>query len=255
VRTRQSVLDFAAGAMPPVEYECAMLQSMLLDAQTTASGRAAEPPGVRLYTIRAADSEGHRSAARILVNRMYAWRGYVGASTAPAIRQAEQVTLVASEHGETVATLTVGFDGAAGLFVDDLFDDRTATLRATHAHLCEFTKLAVDGLVRSKRVLASMFHMAFLHALEVGHCDLILIEVNPRHVRYYQRMLGFEPQSEQRMNRRVGAPAVLLSLEMHHASAQIARFGGRPELASSERSLYPYFFSPVEVAGILRRVN
>jgi hypothetical protein len=232
-----------------------MLQSMLLDSQVPASARMGAPSGERLYTIRAADTDGHRSAARILVSRMYEWRGYAGASAAPVLREAEQVTLVASEQGTTLATLTVGFDSAAGLFVDDLFDDRTAPLRATHDHLCEFTKLAVDGLVRSKRVLASLFHMAFLHALEIGHCDLILIEVNPRHVRYYQRMLGFEQRGQQRLNQRVGAPAVLLSLEMHHAATQIARFGGRPELAAAERSLYPYFFSPIEVAGILRRVN
>jgi hypothetical protein len=232
-----------------------MLKTMLLDDRPTASSQDRASSGVRLYTIRAADSDGHRSAARILVNRMYAWRGYAGASTASAVREGDQVTLVASDHGTTLATITIGFDGAAGLFVDDLFEDCTAPLRHTHASLCEFTKLAVDGLVRSKRVLASLFHMAFLYAREIRHSDLILIEVNPRHVNYYQRMLGFEVRGDERMNRRVSAPAVLLSLDMEHAAAQIARFGGRPELAGSERSLYPYFFSASEVSGILHRVN
>ena len=32
--------------------------------------------GQRLFKIRAADTEGHRSSASILVNRRYAWRGY-----------------------------------------------------------------------------------------------------------------------------------------------------------------------------------
>jgi hypothetical protein len=236
-----------------------MLQSMLLNdrpqAPLTAGQVDDRSSGERLYTLRAADTDGHRSAARILVNRMYAWRGYAGAASPIALRESEQVTLVASEHGATVATITVGFDGPAGLFVDDLFDDCTAPLRESHGVLCEFTKLAVDGVVRSKRVLASMFHMAFLHAQVVRRCDLILIEVNPRHVRYYERMLGFLPRSQERINRRVNAPAVLLSLEMRYAADQIARFGGRAELAATERSLYPHFFSPLEVAGILRRVS
>ena len=40
--------------------------------------------------------------------------------------------------------------------------------------------------------------------------DYVVIEVNPRHVRYYERMLGFEVIGPERMNPRVEAPAVLL---------------------------------------------
>jgi hypothetical protein len=81
-----------------------------------------------------------------------------------------------------------------------------------------------------------------------------VIEVNPRHVRYYQRMLGFQIMGPQRMNRRVLAPAVLLCLDFNHTRTQIARFGGQPEAASIERSLYPLSFSEAEEAGILARL-
>lgn len=209
----------------------------------------------RLFTLRAADSEGHRSSARILVNRMYAWRGYTtSAATLDGEGAADRVTLVATEHDETVGTITIGFDGPEGLRVDELFRDEADALRREHGVLCEFTKLAVDGAVRSKRVLASLFHVAFICAYEIKGCDRILIEVNPRHVRYYQRMLGFDVHSGERLNERVNAPAVLLSLCMRHAREQINRFGGHAELAAAERSLYPYFFSAAEEAGILHRV-
>ena len=51
------------------------------------------------------------------------------------------------------------------------------------------------------------------------------------------------------------APTVLLSLELSHARSEIAKFGGRPDLAATEKSLYPYFFSPADEAGIVNRLN
>jgi hypothetical protein len=240
----------------PVETESS-LRSMLLDGSVDAAAAGQHAAGSRrLFTIRAADTDGHRSSARILVNRMYAWRGYSSArAPATSPQQSETITLIAHDHDATVGTLSIGFDGGAGLLVDELFHEEVQRLRRADRALCEFTKLAIDGAVRSKRVLASLFHMAFLCASEIGRCERILIEVNPRHVRYYQRMLGFELHGEERLNLRVNAPACLLSLDMAHAGEQIARFGGRPESALVERSLYPYFLSATEVAGILQRVQ
>ena len=85
--------------------------------------------------------------------------------------------------------------------------------------------------------------------------DDLVIEVNPRHVRYYQRMLGFETIGKTRHNRRVDAPAVLMRLRFSHAHEQVERFGGRPDLGLSERSLYPYFFSVAEEASIVGRLR
>jgi len=208
----------------------------------------------RLCTVRAADSDGRRSSANILVNRMYAWRGYDCAQGG--VRQNQnRITLVATEHDSTVGTLTIGLDGASGLLIDDLFPDEAHGMRRDRTVLCEFTKLAVDRSVQSKAVLASMFHMAFIYAHEVNRCDRVLVEVNPRHVRYYERMLGFVVRGSERTNLRVNAPAVLLSLDLSHARTQIDRFGGKPELAPVERSLYPYFFSHEEELGIVQRLH
>jgi hypothetical protein len=82
-----------------------------------------------------------------------------------------------------------------------------------------------------------------------------LIEVNPRHVRYYQSMLGFEVVGGERHNSRVSAPAILLSLDLSHAREQIRLFGGKPELSVTERSAYPHFFSSQDEAGIVGRLQ
>ena len=207
----------------------------------------------RLFTIRAANSLGQRSCASILINRMYATRGY-RCSGLPAQASPDKITLTASEHDDVMVPITVCFDSSHGLAVDQLFRREVDALRR-QGRVCEFTKLAMDSLVRSKRVLASLFHVAYIFAHRIHRVQRLLIEVNPRHVRFYERMLGFKVQGPARHNPRVDAPAVLMVLDFAHAHAQIASFGGRQELADDERSLYPYFFSVTEEAGIVARVR
>jgi hypothetical protein len=206
------------------------------------------------FQIRAADTERGRSKARILVERLYATRGYRTTLTAP-FDLANRMTLVATDAGRTIGTLSVRFDGDEGLAADDLFRAEADALRADGRQLCEFTKLAVDTSARSREVLASLFHVAYLFAHRLGGYRMLLIEVNPRHVDYYERMLGFRALAPERLNRRVNAPALLLGLDFRHAAAQIARLAGLRSLASGERSLYPWFFSAAEEKGILHRLR
>lgn len=209
--------------------------------------------GDEAFKIRAADSWGARNSASMLISRLYASRGY---RSSPLSDRADpaQVTLVASKQDSVVGTLTVRFDSHEQLLADALFPDEVNALRASGRQLCEFTKLAIDGLVRSQRVLAALFHVAFIHA-RVRGCDDLLIEVNPRHVRYYETKLGFKVLGPQRLNRRVNAPAVLLSLDLWFAQEQVARFGGGVATGAKERSLYPFAFSTAEESGIVGRLK
>ncbi len=207
----------------------------------------------RLYQISSAQSCGQRSSASSLIQRMYATRGYVSAAL-PAEPPPTRMTLVASEHDTTVGTLSVGFDSPMGLHVDALFLPEVDVLRQAGRQVCEFTSLAMDQLVRSRRVLASLFHMAYIHAHRVRGFDTLLVEVNPRHVLYYRRMLGFEVMAPQRHSARVHAPAVLLGVNFSYIRDQIERFGGSLGNAQGERSMYPDFFSPSEEASIVHRL-
>jgi len=211
--------------------------------------------GRRSLTIRAANCDGSRSSAHILVNRMYAARGYT-TSSVPDHSNPNRITLVASDAGETVGTITVSFDSPQGLLVDESFGAEVAQLRDEGFLLCEFIKLAIDGVVRSKKVLASLMDAAFLCAREVRRCDKVLIEVNPRHVRFYESMLGFKVLRRDRMNHRVNAPAVLMSLDLAFADQQVqgAHEGGGTT-ADSKRSLYRHGFSPEERSGLVNRLR
>ena len=219
---------------------------------------AEQPDGVSIEAshlkIRLANTEGRRSKASYLIERQFAWRGYQVAPFADV--PANRITLAAfSRDEQPIATITVGVDSPAGLVVEAIYPNEVRALRAAGKRLSEFTKLAVDNMVRSKSVLAAIFHIAYIYAYRVRGCTDLVIEVNPRHVRFYESMLGFEQYGEQRMDSRVNAPAVLLKLVLAHAEAEIARFGGHAELANRVRALYPLFFSVDEETGIEGRLR
>ncbi len=211
-----------------------------------------EPAGKR-FKLRLADTDDRRNSANCLVQRRYAWRNYKLGETRGS--DPTRIALAAHGHNGIVGTVSVGLDAGAGLFVDELYPDEASALRRDGRRLCEFTKLAIDNDVRSTPLLAALFHLAFIYARRMYYCTDLLIEVNPRHVSFYRRMLGFQQLGLQRVNPRVAAPAVLLGLCLAHAETQIASYGGHPHLYTSVRSLYPYAFSPHEEVGIEKRLR
>ena len=117
-------------------------------------------------------------------------------------------------------------------------------------------RLALDHEVSdNKALLARLFHLAFLHAYRLAGCRLLVIEVNPRHVPFYRRMLGFKVAAEARLNPRVNAPAVLMTLDLIYGAEQIGRYGGSPTNASVTRTRYPYFYSTADEAAILAKLR
>ncbi|TXL68400.1 N-acyl amino acid synthase FeeM domain-containing protein [Zeimonas arvi] len=202
-------------------------------------------------TIRLADDNGRRNQASYLLHKRYGWRGY---TTAQLPDDPNCVTLVALDDAAAVATLTIGFDSPAGMSACELYPDEVSRLRETGARLCEFTRFAVDRSDRSLELLAMMFHVAYLLARRQRGATHVLAEVNPRHLHFYTRMLDFQQIGPERTCPRVNAPAVLLSLSLEFGERQIARYGGKRELARKIRSLYPLSFSTAEEAGIAERL-
>lgn len=216
--------------------------------------------GAEVFHVRLADTSGHQEAAGLLIRKMYSWRGYAvdgddtGAGEDACAARAGRITLFAECRGVVVGTMGLCLDGAVGLPADENFRDQLDILRARGRRLSEPSRLAIDAGM-TKRVFASMIHVSYLYAHVLHGFTDYVIEVNPRHVAFYQRMLGFELVGPSRPCSRVGAPAVLLRLPLFHMGAQIAACGGHPELQSDERSFYPFFFAPAEEAGIVARLK
>lgn len=205
----------------------------------------------RTFMIRLADTDEGRNSASLLISKMYSTRGY---NVAKMEKDPYRITLSASDKGAVIGTVTLGIDSPKGILVDEIFKDHSDLYRARGARLCEITKLAFDPQIKSKMALASLFHVLYIYARYVYQCTDVLIEVNPRHRRFYSTMLDFADQAELRHNTRVDAPAYLMWLSVAHMGEQIARMGGTSSNPGTERSLYPYFFSPREEIGLAGRI-
>lgn len=216
------------------------------------SGGASVSLTEQQFKIRLANSDGRRESASLLIKKLYAWRGYD--VSAMDLDHPNRITLMADTHGDPIGTITIGLDSPAGLLVDSLYHDEIEKLRQQGCHVCEFTKLAVDQDIKSKRVLASLFHLACIYAHRIHGATDIAIEVNPRHALFYRRMLGFTVLGEERMCPRVQAPAILLRLEFAYLNRQVEQYGGTYHEIPGVRSFYPFFFSKQDEEGITQRL-
>jgi len=195
------------------------------------------------------DGEAFR-AAYDLINDRYAWRGYGASHRIPS--DAHHTTFTAEVDRTVVGTITLGVDSELGLSIDDTFSEAAEQARrVTGAKICELTKLAFDPGIRSKAVLASLFHIAFIYGTSTSECTDLFIEVNPRHAGFYETMLGFERVGAVVTNQSVSAPSQLMRLKVDAIRRGIREHAGKADAAPG-RSLYPYFFSQAQEQQVRR---
>ena len=206
--------------------------------------------------VRFADDEGLRSQASILVNRLYARRGYGGFHRLES--GDHSTTFTATSEDQVVGTITLTVDTPTGLATDQTFKAELDRFRAIPGvRLCELTKFAVDPATNSPRALAALFHVIFIYGKQRYDCTDLLIEVHPRHVRYYEVMLGFTRVGAPRIDGSVewwprDVPVQLLRLRVADIRRQIDLHAGGK--CGAARSLYRHFFSAAEERGIAARV-
>ena len=203
------------------------------------------------FKIRLSGTRNSAADVGALVDRRYAERGY----DLPGQKRDQNLyTFVAYDEGALVGTVSIRLDSAdRGLSADELYRDEINQFRSLDQRVCEFTRLAVDASV-SKPVLAGLFHTAYLYAARMRGFHLAVIEVNPRHVVFYRRALGFRVIGPERLNERVNAPAVLLCVPFSTVATGLHKNAGQPE-RSDGRSLYVHGFTTDEEAGILKRLR
>lgn len=210
-----------------------------------------ETEATRSIAIRLADCHGQRSNASMLINRKYVQRGYGTNHKVPTAPNC--VTFTASSEDNIIGTLSLTVDSVAGLALDQTFKEELDAIRKEPGvKICELTKFAVDSSESSLKLLAALFHIIFIYGTgKFGGTDLF-IEVNPRHRRFYQAMLGFKPVGGVKTNTTVDAPSQLLWLKVSDIRRSIDLHAGKP--AGGSHSLYPLFFSPKEERGIFARL-
>jgi len=202
-------------------------------------------------TLCVANTESERNSANMLINRMYSWRGY-GANHQVSAND-HSTTFTASSEGRVIGTLTLAVDSEAGLALDGTFPQEMAEFRSRPgAKICELTKFAFDTEAPSKPLLAALFHIIFIYGSHRHRCTDLFIEVNPRHCRFYEAMLGFKRVGSLKTNAAVNAPSQLLWLKVSDIRRNIDDHCA--QAVKDKRSLYPYFFSADEEIAIYTRL-
>lgn len=191
------------------------------------------------YSIRLISSTDDEKEANALIERMYAQRGYEICEAPQLQPHANQLILEARTTCQLVGTLTFRMDSELGLAADALYKYELDGLRAEGRKLAEFSKLAFDPAPESPGVLAVMISIAYTFARIVHGSSDVIMEVNPRHLPFYNRMLGAQQIGPLRTCQRVAAPAVLLHGEIGYMDNQVRKQAGKP--TTRKRSLYSDF--------------
>ena len=219
-----------------------------------------EPPRTRelartrdKFRIKLAGSHDTRHDTSVLIEKMYSWRGYggrVNMDEAP-----NRITINAEFRGSIYGTLTVNIDSPVGLACEVVYPEIVQSLRDQGRKICEFGKFAVEQSVRSKRLLATLFHLTYIYANKLHGCTDALIEVNPRHVAFYGRYLEFSECGPERWCERVNAPAVLMRMDFDEKRPRMEELAGHWRQLPEEKSFYKYFMSPQEEATVVARLT
>ena len=202
------------------------------------------------FKVRLARTENNIGSASMLVQKMYATRGY---PANPIKGGPMNFTLVVYQEDRPVGTVTLALDTGQGLAADQLYKENVDKLRAEGARLGELTKLAIDRHAGSKYIFGSLLHMVYIYAKRIYNYTDVILEIVPHHVLYYVKMLGCEVIGEEKLNTRVNFPVKLLRLNGTYVAEMIRLYGGQGEKADT-RTLYAYFFSEADEEGITQRL-
>jgi len=171
-------------------------------------------------TVHIAHSSHDHHLAEALVKERYTWRGY---QLTPHVHHPQRKTFLAYSGDQLLGTLSILLDSNTGLVADGLFKPELDRYRKLGHRVCELGKLAISGAGNSRGVATALFNMAYLYGRTIHHVTDTFIEVNPRHVSFYRRLLGFDVIAKRRHCPRVNAPAILMHLDVAHADRQISQ--------------------------------
>jgi hypothetical protein len=224
-----------------------------VDTASPTDGREA----VSSFKIRLAGSEERRRVAHMLVHKMYSTRGYKTDTPDPAsaVEYPARLTLLLSDrHERPRGTMSLIFDVGDGLPADTAFADLLNPMRAEGRRLAEVSRLAIDDGGGGTYLVAGMAQVLLIYSTAIHHFTDWIIEVNPRHVAYYKRMLGFETMGDPRQCARVEAPAVLMRIRLADMVARAQASAGKAGRKAGDRSMYAYFIDPGEAHAIAHRL-
>ncbi len=209
-------------------------------------------------TVEIANDRVSREQAYRLAYRVYQRSGLTDLGpgkwcVSPFDTHPQTLTLLAQDQSNVpLATVSTVYDSSKGLPCDEVYHQEINALRKKGYTLAEVTRLAIDSNPAQARVLLlELFNNMYLFTRHVRGCRHLVVEVHPRHVGYYRRLLMFEAVGPQRSCPRVkGAPAILMALDLEKIEQAVR--AARPNVPSRTQARYPYSYSPSDERRLAR---
>lgn len=166
------------------------------------------------------------------------------------------ILMVQDKEKNIVGTVTLVFENSTQLPAEKIYENELNFLRKNNYKITEISRLVIDPKFRnSKEILVQLFNYLYIYTYIVKAYNCLIIEVNPRHIKYYELLLNFKRIGSKKPCPNVlNAPAILMcsdlkreieTLRLHHDSQLI-----------NNRSLYSYFLKPDQeelVAAYLKK--
>ncbi len=166
--------------------------------------------------------------------------------------EAFDTTIIVAKNndGKVVGSLTLVFDETTTLPSSAIFDEEIQALKDRQEKIVECSRLVIDPQFRnSKEILQLIFNYLLVYVYYIRKSTSLIIEVNPRHKKFYDSMLSFTPLSSEKSCPLVqNAPAVLMHLPMKTYRKQLEHYMALKanETPYKSRSLYSVFMNTKE---------
>jgi hypothetical protein len=171
------------------------------------------------YIFKIAESGGERHRAFELLYNEYLRAGYVSQNPERTLctdhHHLPETTIFLAKSGASVLATasTIRDSSLLGLPMDSVFKDELDELRTQNRELLEISSLASDRSQFSRNGIRHFITLVYAHSLFQNVHD-VCIMVNPRHVRLYESLFGFEIFGSERYYPRVNAPAVAMRVNV-----------------------------------------
>ena len=204
------------------------------------------------FTIKVANTLEEREAVFHLAYQVYLDKSYVKKNESKRLintydADADTTILIVKDtNNKVVGSLTLVFDGQSRLPAEKIYSQELNALKSKNEKMVEISRLVIDPNFRnSKEILVLLFNYLYIYSYYVKSYSCLVIEVNPRHIAYYNSLLNFKPIGSEKPCPNVeSAPAILMYLSLKHSQDEVLRLTKNTESEKNNRSLYQYFVSP-----------
>lgn len=204
------------------------------------------------FTIKVANTLKERAAAYHLGYKSYFEKGFIKANENQWLIQdydanENTVVLIVQDQQKNIAgTVTLVFDNYSKLPAEKIYKEELNILRNQEGRIVEISRLVIDPQYRNaKEILVLLFNYLYIYAYFVENYNCLAIEVNPRHVAYYQELLHFRTIGAEKPCPLVkGAPAILMYVPLRHMQEEVVRLSKNVVDEKNNRSLYKYLLKP-----------